>query len=206
MSPVFKVLLHPAEQQQQDRLLDVIRAVDGRGERLREEGEDVFSFGELVDLSDVGVGDGRLGDASSRFGREQDDVVGEKEGREPSEPSSSSHALVDTDELDTVPRLASVDHVVLHDNLDGTWELTGRSAFGHLLDRDRLLVSEGGEAVLHRDGMRVTVVFRDSDGGGGGRGARSRLVVVGSGVEEGSRGAVMNGIEHLWADEGAYGG
>jgi len=47
---------------------------------LREELKDVLLLGELVDLTNVGVGDGSLSDSSSGFGREEDDVVGEELG------------------------------------------------------------------------------------------------------------------------------
>ncbi len=47
--PVGEVFLLAAEEEQQDRRLDVVGAVDGRRERLREEVENVAPLGELVD-------------------------------------------------------------------------------------------------------------------------------------------------------------
>jgi hypothetical protein len=41
---VLEVLLLPAEQEEENSLLDVVGAVDARGEGLREEFEDVASF------------------------------------------------------------------------------------------------------------------------------------------------------------------
>lgn len=77
MRAVLQVLLLSAEEQEQDRLLDVVRAVDARREGLGQEVENVASFRELVDVPDVRVGEHGLGDAAALLGREENDIVGD---------------------------------------------------------------------------------------------------------------------------------
>lgn len=84
--------------------------------------------------------------------------------RESSRPSTSSHTLVDSNQLNPISRLAPVDHIVLKHDLDTPWKLTCWSSFGHLLDRNRLLIPEGGESVLHRNDVTVSVVLGNGDG------------------------------------------
>jgi len=199
MGTVLEVLLHSTEQQEENRLLDVVVAVNRRSEGLREEVEDVLLLGEFVDLTDVGIGDGSLGDSSSGFGRKEDDVVGEKLGaarggsrkgkgrkgnvqlsfssaspskqivrqvysRKSPRTSTSSHTLVDSNELNPISRLTPIDHVVLQHDLDTPRKLTSGSSFGHLLDRNGLLIPEGGESVLHGNDVAVSIVPGDGNG------------------------------------------
>ena len=72
---VREVLLHAAEEKEEDRLLDVVVSVDRGSERLREELEDVLLLADLVDPANVGVGQDGLGDAAASFGGEEDEVV-----------------------------------------------------------------------------------------------------------------------------------
>jgi len=80
MGPVGQILLFSTQEEEQDGGFDVIRPVDRRGEGLGEELKDVATFRELVDVSNVRVGERRLGDATPGFGREEDDIVGDQRG------------------------------------------------------------------------------------------------------------------------------
>lgn len=80
MGAVLEVFLLSSEQKKQDSLLDVIGSVDRRCEGLGEQGEDVPSFGELVDVPDVGVCERGLSDTSSLLRGEEDDVVRDELG------------------------------------------------------------------------------------------------------------------------------
>jgi hypothetical protein len=80
VSAVFQIFLLSSKKQQQDGLLDVVAAVDRRGERLRKKVEDVSSFRQFVDVSNVRVGQRGLGDTSPLFRRQEDDVVSDDLG------------------------------------------------------------------------------------------------------------------------------
>lgn len=151
MCAVLKVLLLTSEEQKQDSSLDPIMAKDGRRQRLRKHIKNSLFFCNLVDVADVCVCDADLCDASARLGRKQDDVVGENECTESRTACTGiavSERTVDTDELDAIARLDTVHEVVVRDNVDGTRQLTGRRALGHLLNRDGLMVSVDAVAVL----------------------------------------------------------
>lgn len=75
MRPIGQVLLLSAEKEKQDCGFDIVRSVDGGSEGLRKEVEDVASFGKLVDVPDISVGQGGLSDPTTGFGGEEDDVV-----------------------------------------------------------------------------------------------------------------------------------
>lgn len=64
---VLQVLLCAAEKQKKDGLLDLVVPIYRGCERLRQERKDVSSFGELIDLTDVDIGEGSLCDATANL-------------------------------------------------------------------------------------------------------------------------------------------
>ena len=94
-------------------------------------------------FSDVGVSDSGLGNASTGFGRELDDVVGHHDGAECRGPRACiavSKGAVDTHQLDSVTRFGLVDQVIVQDDIDTARQLTGRGSLGHFLDRNALVI------------------------------------------------------------------
>mgnify|MGYP006997511848 CR=1 FL=1 len=80
-----------------------------------------------------------------------------------------SRRLVDADKLDSVPRFAAIDKVIGQDDLDTPRQLPGRRTLRHLLNVDRLVVSEGGQTVLHNQWVPIAVILWNDGGGSGER-------------------------------------
>lgn len=98
---------------------------------------------------------------------------------------ASSRALVDTNQLDPISRLTTVDQVIRQDNLDTFGQLTSRCSFRHFLDADRLIIPERGQSILHEQWMTLAVILGNHCCGSShcGRWGDDGGIVVGSGME-----------------------
>ena len=86
MRAILEILLLSTKQKQEDRLLDIVGPIDRRRERLRQKGEHVPSLREFVNVTDIGIGQGCLRNASTLLRRQQDDVVRDELGSTTFEP------------------------------------------------------------------------------------------------------------------------
>ena len=75
MSSVRQVLLGASKQQEDDGLFDLLVAVDRWSQRLRQKVEYIAPLGQLIDRSNVGIGERRLSNPATNFRRKQDNVV-----------------------------------------------------------------------------------------------------------------------------------
>lgn len=104
-------------------------AVDGWGQRLRKQGDYIGTLRKLIDSSDVGIGQGCLGDPTTDLRSQQIDVVrkdqspggvsekklefGEDVHALERPAATASHASIHAHELDAVSGLALVHKVVV---------------------------------------------------------------------------------------------
>jgi hypothetical protein len=116
---------------------------------------------------------------------------------------TTTNAAIHADELDSVSRLTLVHQVVIQNDVRAARQLARRCPLRHFLDADALVVAESAEAVLDLQGVSLIVRLRRDGGGGGEVGGGGRGVAVLARVEEAGVGAVVDGLEHFGADEGA---
>mmetsp|Transcript_343 Transcript_343/g.584 ORF Transcript_343/g.584 Transcript_343/m.584 type:complete len:232 (-) Transcript_343:733-1428(-) len=140
MGAVGEILLVPAQQLQDQRLLDHVVPEDGRRQRVSHHIEEVLSLFEFGDVGHVL--------ARERGGlhllRQLAHGVAYHDGAE--HPGRGPFGAVrdgfeHAHDLHAVARLDIVHELVLHDQLHGAGELPGGGVLGHLLKRDRLMVT-----------------------------------------------------------------
>jgi len=61
---------------------------------------------------------------------------------------TTANAAVHADELDPISRLTFVHQVVIQNDVRAAGQLACRSALGHLLDADALMITKGAETIL----------------------------------------------------------
>ncbi len=147
----------------------------------------------------------RLGDAAAGLAAEQVEVVADQHGAEGVRlrlADAVAQRAVHADELDAVARLAAVDEIVVHDDLDASRELAGRGALGHLLDADALVVAVDRVAVLGLQRVSLLVLGRVGAAGGRAGAVHGRVAVLAV-VELVRLLAVVDRLGHLGAHQRA---
>ena len=228
MSSVGQIFLFTSKQEQKDSGFDIVGAVDRWRKGLRQKLEDVPSTREFVDISDIGVGQRRLGNTTASLRRKENNIIGDQRGAvmagsefslckpnrktipyslEASLTHSTTSTLIHSDQLDSITRLASIHQIIRQDYFNSSRQLPCRRPLRHLLDTDRLMIPKRAQPVFHRDGMTLAIVLwyngcgwcsREKSLSGDGC-----TVVICSGMELSGLLAVMNGFEHFWANERA---
>eukprot|EP00754_Rhynchopus_humris_P018584 Rhum_TRINITY_DN14606_c6_g1::Rhum_TRINITY_DN14606_c6_g1_i1::g.104133::m.104133 len=152
---VVHVLLHAAEHLQQNGLLHLVVAEDGRRDGGREDFEDV---GVLRHLSDVRDLLRQQVQPALLFLVDERHVVRKKGGAELLVVLRVRH--VDADDPHTVPRLARVHKVSLHTHLDRTGQAAHRRLLRPLLHDQVLHVGVHAQPVLRAQQVAVDILLR----------------------------------------------
>mmetsp|Transcript_7124 Transcript_7124/g.12163 ORF Transcript_7124/g.12163 Transcript_7124/m.12163 type:complete len:250 (-) Transcript_7124:198-947(-) len=198
MGAVHEILLDSAEQQQQQRLLDVVVAGDGWRQRVRQQLHHVLLLGDGADVEEVLVGHRFLQDLLCKVLH----VV--RQQNRPEEAIGVTGAFAhegfeDTDHLYAVARLAGVDEVRVEDDVDRARQLARGGFLGHLLDRDRLVVCVCRQPVLRL--QEVAVLILGGVNGGGGYAGDGGGVAIFAGGELLCTRAKMDALGHFRANQ-----
>lgn len=92
-----------------------------------------------------------MSDTTAGFGGQENNVVCKDQGAESRAASTSitiTKGSIYANKLNSISWFDAVYEVVIHNNIDGAWQLSGRGTLGHLLDGDGLVVAVGTVAVL----------------------------------------------------------
>lgn len=157
MGAVVKILLHTRKKLKSQSLLDDLMTVDGRGDTAAEDGKDIVTLADGTDGTDILGREVEVADIPS----EDLDIVDQNNSLEETgggglPGSRGGQGTVNTNDLDTIAGLDTVDEVVVKNKLDGTGELSHGSTLGHLLQSDGLMILEGGQAEL---GLELIALF-----------------------------------------------
>src|SRR5699024_9842134 len=97
---------------------------------------DVLLLGDLVDIPNVCVGNGRLCNSTTGLRRQLDDVVRHDEGAESGRPVpgvSVTQRTICSHQLNSVTGFGTVDQVVVKDHIDAARKLACWCSLGHFL-------------------------------------------------------------------------
>jgi hypothetical protein len=156
-------LLLASEEQAEQALLHLIGTVDGLRERLCEEFKGrqclVRSLlpGNLLDVGNVELGQRR----HRVLLLEALHVVTKQHCLEdPRRPTVgfAREGTVDANQPDAIARLASVDKIVVQDDINRPWKLPGWCSLRHLLDCEPLVILVRGQAVLGDERVAVVIL------------------------------------------------
>src|SRR5271154_4081970 len=162
-SIVFEILLTSAKQKEKNSFLDLIVTENTGSKTLCKKIEDVLLLAQFPDISQIRIGNDFLCNPSSRFARQQNNIIRKNKGSKSRRRRRSipiPQRSICSHELDSVSRFNFINQIIIHNHIHRPRKLSRRSPFWHLLNRNRLMITIRRIPKLNRQGMALSIFFR----------------------------------------------